>query len=143
IHAEHEEFAMGEVDHPQHAEDQREPDAHQRVDAADENAGEDELAERGHGARPPVWPTPELSSRTPSEREAPSEAIRDPCSLVLPIAHCRETWVPALAPLALGRDDSRRICMDRSQAYRWLHGGSGTMAGGAVATRSGKTCSLP
>src|SRR5262245_5486016 len=99
---------MGEVDHPQHAEDQREADAHQGIDAADENAGEDELAERGHGARPQDAPTPRLSSRTPSA----SEAIRDPCIPASDTRHGRETWVPALAPLALGRDDGRRICID-------------------------------
>src|SRR5262249_26294912 len=37
-----------------------------------------------------------------------SDAIRDPCIQVLPNRPCRETWVPALAPVALGRDDSRK-----------------------------------
>ena len=44
---------MGEVDDAQHAEDQRQADAHQRVDAADQDAGEDELDERAHGCVQP------------------------------------------------------------------------------------------
>ena len=45
---EHQKFAVREVDDAQHAEDQRQADAHQRIDAADEDAGKDELPERGH-----------------------------------------------------------------------------------------------
>ena len=39
IHAEHHEIALGEIDHPHDAEDQPEPDAHQAVDRADQEAG--------------------------------------------------------------------------------------------------------
>ena len=39
VHAEHQQFALGEVDDPHNAEDQPEPDTHQAVDAADGKAG--------------------------------------------------------------------------------------------------------
>ena len=37
IHAEHHEVALGEIDHAHDAEDEREADAHQAVDRADES----------------------------------------------------------------------------------------------------------
>ena len=49
VHRDHQEFAVGEIDDAQHAENQRQPDAHQGIDAADEQAGKDELADGGHG----------------------------------------------------------------------------------------------
>ncbi len=50
VHREHQEFAVREVDDAQHAEGEREADAHQGVDAADENAGKDQLADGNHRA---------------------------------------------------------------------------------------------
>ena len=43
IHPDHHEFALGEVDDLDHAEDQRDADADERVDAADEQAVDDGL----------------------------------------------------------------------------------------------------
>ena len=40
VHAEHHELALGEVDDPHDAEDERQADAHQAVDRADRQAGE-------------------------------------------------------------------------------------------------------
>jgi hypothetical protein len=61
VHRKHQELAMGEIDDAQHAEDQRQADAHERVDAADEQAGEDELPDGCHRSR---------SRRDGSERAA-------------------------------------------------------------------------
>ena len=43
VHADHHEFALGEIDDLHHAEDQRHADAHERVDSADEQAVHDGL----------------------------------------------------------------------------------------------------
>jgi hypothetical protein len=37
-----------EIDDAQHAENERKAHAHERIDAADKNAGEDELSDRDH-----------------------------------------------------------------------------------------------
>ncbi len=39
VHAEHHEIALGEIDDPHHAENQREANAHQSVDRAEQQAG--------------------------------------------------------------------------------------------------------
>src|SRR5262249_46400943 len=51
VHREHQELAVGEVDDAQHAEDQRQADAHERVDAADEQTGDDQLSDGCHRPR--------------------------------------------------------------------------------------------
>ena len=43
VHPDHHEFALGEVDDLDHAEDQRDADTDERVDAADEQAVDDGL----------------------------------------------------------------------------------------------------
>ena len=43
VHPDHHEFALGEIDDLDHAEDQRDADADERVDAADEQAVDDGL----------------------------------------------------------------------------------------------------
>ena len=43
VHADHHEFALGEVDDLHDAEDQRDADAHQRIDSADQQAVNDGL----------------------------------------------------------------------------------------------------
>ena len=43
VHAEHQEIALGEIDDPHRAEDDAEPDAHQRIGAADQDAGRERL----------------------------------------------------------------------------------------------------
>ncbi len=43
IHADHQELALGEVDDPHDAEDQTKADAHQRIDAADQQPGDERL----------------------------------------------------------------------------------------------------
>jgi len=55
IHAEHQEFALGEIDDAHDAEDDPEPDAHQAVDRSQQNACRErleknlhEIAERRH-----------------------------------------------------------------------------------------------
>ena len=45
IHPDHHEFALGEVDDLDHAEDQRDADADERIDAADEQAVDDGLGQ--------------------------------------------------------------------------------------------------
>ena len=45
IHAEHQEIALGEIDDPHRAEDDAEPDAHQRIGAADQDPGGQRLQE--------------------------------------------------------------------------------------------------
>ena len=59
IHAQHEEIALGEVDHPHHPEDEAEAHAHEPVDAAEEDAGDEgfekslgEDSEAAHPLRP-------------------------------------------------------------------------------------------
>ncbi len=42
---EHQEVALGEIDHPHRAEDDAEPDAHQRVGRSDQDAGGERLQE--------------------------------------------------------------------------------------------------
>ncbi len=39
VHAEHQKIALGEIDDAHRAEDDAEPDAHQRIGAADQDAG--------------------------------------------------------------------------------------------------------
>lgn len=46
IHAQHEEIALGKIDDAHHAEDEAEPDAHQAVDAAEENPRRQRLQKR-------------------------------------------------------------------------------------------------
>ena len=48
VHAEHQEIALGEIDDPHRAEDDVEPDAHQRIGAADQDAGRERLPEIDH-----------------------------------------------------------------------------------------------
>ena len=55
IHAEHQELALGEIDDAHHAKDDSQPDTHQAVDRANQNAGRErleknlhEIAERRH-----------------------------------------------------------------------------------------------
>ena len=48
IHAEHHQLARGEVDHPDDAEDEVEPDAHQPVDAAKQNADDKHVQYGAH-----------------------------------------------------------------------------------------------
>ena len=51
VHPQHHEVALREVDHAHDAEDEREPDAHEGVDAPHEQTGHDVLRElaRDHG----------------------------------------------------------------------------------------------
>jgi hypothetical protein len=55
VHAQHQELAVGEVHDVHDAEDQRQAHGHQRVDQADEDAGEERLEQelRGHLEPPP------------------------------------------------------------------------------------------
>jgi len=54
IHTQHQKVALGEIDHPHCAEDDAEPDTHQRIGASDQDAGGERLQEidkrKGHGA---------------------------------------------------------------------------------------------
>src|SRR6266508_5563177 len=79
IHAKHQELALGEVDDPHHAEDDAEPDAHQAVDGADQNAGDerlkenlDESAQRVH-VLPGNTQMPSAAQRVPSRCAASEE----------------------------------------------------------------------
>jgi len=60
IHAEHEEFALREVDHAHDAEDQAQPQAHQAVEAADQQA-------RGRGLQHRFEDDREVAQVTPSQ----------------------------------------------------------------------------
>src|SRR5262249_62386380 len=51
IHAQHEELAVREVDHAHDAEDEGEPYRDERVDAAQEDGGDDELGDYVHEQR--------------------------------------------------------------------------------------------
>ena len=48
VHAEHQELAVREVDDPHDAEDQRQPDRDQGVDAAEQDRRDDELGDQGY-----------------------------------------------------------------------------------------------
>jgi hypothetical protein len=48
VHAQHQEIALGEIDDAHRAEDDVEPDAHQGIGAADQNAGRERLPEIDH-----------------------------------------------------------------------------------------------
>ncbi|KGQ02229.1 hypothetical protein BBAD15_g12562 [Beauveria bassiana D1-5] len=82
VHADHQEFAVREVDDADHAEDQRQPQADDGVGAAQQQAIDDQLNEDIHGAtswngvRPgaAAWPTepgPAGPSETPDAPERP------------------------------------------------------------------------
>src|SRR3989442_9155878 len=62
VHAQHEELAVGEVDHAHHAEDEGEPHRDERVDPAQKDGGDDQLGNYVHGrstrAAPPTCDTP-------------------------------------------------------------------------------------
>ena len=46
---EHDQVAMGEVDQPHDAEDQRQPGGEQRIEPAEQDALDEDVGERGHG----------------------------------------------------------------------------------------------
>ena len=52
VHAEHDELALREVDDPDDAEDQVQPDADEAVDAAEQKAYDEHVEEVGHGSPP-------------------------------------------------------------------------------------------
>src|SRR5215467_5569444 len=54
VHAQHQELAVGEVDHAHDAEDQRQPHRDEGVDAAQQHGGDEELGERRHLASGPA-----------------------------------------------------------------------------------------
>src|SRR5215208_2413136 len=70
VHGYHQKLAMREVDDAQHAEDERQAHAHERINAADEKSGIDELPERDHAS------TPVRANRL---RAAPSPATMSDC----------------------------------------------------------------
>jgi hypothetical protein len=51
VHPQHHEVALREVDNAHDAEDEHQPDAHERVDAADEQSGGDVLEKLGQDDR--------------------------------------------------------------------------------------------
>ena len=65
VHGEHEKLAMGKIDDLQNAKDQGEADRHDGVDAAQHDAGDEQLQDRAHRPRRrPFTLAPKVSAST-------------------------------------------------------------------------------
>ena len=96
IHAQHQEVALGKVDDAHDPEDQPEADAHQAVDGADQQPGDERLNKildaDGEAHRPP----PRQTGRTRAWRLRPALSFTAPCGIEI-----------------VERDDARLVCRRR------------------------------